>query len=1511
MLPEAFHTRRGSASTTADSGVFGQKSILSTIPSTHAECQPLLTGAPAPQVFVHPVECASVTSRLLLQWVTPSIVLANRPLAQRSRSLPSYQSQIHQRQRRGQEFSKRGLEQGDVWELPSHNCAEHDANVLQCAWISSGSLLLACSKVHGVKFLWLGVLYGLEQVFNLVEPYVLFRSVLLLQEQEEEIGNEIKSRRDFLLWISTLLSCRFLRSLLSVYVRAELQTLMLRLTAALQSLVLQKALRLSNSILREADALYVADVKQFLKGAACLHEVWASLLLLALLLILIAQFLGDAAFGATFGAMIVTLASSQVLKSLQLRSKERVRKMRKNRQSSANEMVLAMAAVKLHAWEFAANARVSASRMREVAALWRFHSRIAIEAAFYYTTPIFVATTALAIGSQTSTHLLNPTSAFFVMTLMLLIRTPLRSLPEALLGARAAWLSLSNLSHFMGQEEMNPYAVARRDSLPLVAKYDAQEVVVAVKNATLGWTTSGPVIFQHLNVTMGAGELLVVHGRPGSGKSSFLSALLGEMQLRDGNNGQIYVGGSVAFCPQQPWLQQKLSVRDNILFGLPLDHCKYQHVLDACDLVNVLKLLPAGDHTLVEKWKATTGQQALISLARACYSDADIYLLDDPLAHVRPRSVARNFFSRCVLGLLRNKTRIIVTSNIDFVDSDFVNNIVRLEDGGRLVRTRDVYEASWREKQQGVEESDIERTVFAEKNWEHGDEISCPSELSYTPAEDSPDIEQLSMENIVNTSRISLIERPLREYLSCESTAEAEWCKWKWPFKSIYVYAQLIGGIRLASVLIFLFMLWRALLLIGKVWVVYWIQSSNQKDLGIILISLSVGAGLLTLSYALGVAWIAMLGSRRAFSSLVSAFLQAPLVFFDIYGAGSGRARSKRISQNKRRELERVFTNEDLSVLDTRLPLAVNAISAIGASILLAFLTITVVTRYFIVLLIPIFYMYLQAAGLYLRPARDVLHLERRARQAARMYALEMLAGARVVRAYGLAHVHRVLGHHFWLLDIAARDAHLGLHIDLWLMLRVQLCGTIMVGFVAALSFLSLQHRQNAGLFTLALYEALAVNNGALEALVRAWAWLSPILPVAARVQAAVRGAEVIVESATNSIATARREFPLLTPSEVYPSLAWPTKGDLRFDAVTFRDPAAAIVDELTDMFELGDGGAPPLALKSVSFRVQSGEKVAILESSIASPVSSVGRALLRLHELTAGRIVVDGVDVATLGLSTLRSRIACVSAAPPNAALYDGSVRSQLNPNRADIADKHLWSALRAVRLENDVISLDDPFPGVSALARNPSKRLLLSLARALLSESSVVVLAIAPVLMTTPVDNYQMQPELHFAPNDATFEIMQQVVNEELCDATVLLLIPSVKDFSRHNQNLRRILMNVVDRTLVVVNGEMAEIGAITDIPAFISYADQSSTYSEAPIISYADQSSTYSEAPSRLELSDLEQFSEHKSLLALPDLQEHYVDEGESSASGEFVMVTSAADLETDRFVENVEIKFQVCL
>lgn len=168
-------------------------------------------------------------------------------------------------------------------------------------------------------------------------------------------------------------------------------------------------------------------------------------------------------------------------------------------------------------------------------------------------------------------------------------------------------------------------------------------------------------------------------GSVGSGKSSLLSGLLGEMNKL--NDGTININGQTAYVPQQAWIQNE-SVKNNILFGSPFDEKYYHHVLKSCSLMSDLKIMPAGDATEIgEKGiNLSGGQKQRISLARSLYSNADIYLFDDPLSAVDSH-VGKHIFDQVIgpNGLLKEKTRIFVTNSLGFLPQ--VDEIIVLENG--------------------------------------------------------------------------------------------------------------------------------------------------------------------------------------------------------------------------------------------------------------------------------------------------------------------------------------------------------------------------------------------------------------------------------------------------------------------------------------------------------------------------------------------------------------------------------------------------------------------------------------------------------------------------------------------------------------------------------------------------------------------------------------------------------------------------------------------------------------
>lgn len=229
-------------------------------------------------------------------------------------------------------------------------------------------------------------------------------------------------------------------------------------------------------------------------------------------------------------------------------------------------------------------------------------------------------------------------------------------------------VSLKRINKFMNAEEINPDNVTNEPS----------DNALSIKDGNFTWGGESTTL-RNINLNVKKGSLVALVGPVGCGKTSLLSSLLGEMEKL---TGSVNVDGRVAFVPQQAWIQNA-TLQDNILFGKAMNEAFYQKVIHACALTADLAMLPGGDQTEIgEKGiNLSGGQKQRISLARAVYSQADIYLLDDPLSAVDShvgQHIFENVFNEST-GLLRGKSRLLVTHAIVYLPK--VNEIAVMVNG--------------------------------------------------------------------------------------------------------------------------------------------------------------------------------------------------------------------------------------------------------------------------------------------------------------------------------------------------------------------------------------------------------------------------------------------------------------------------------------------------------------------------------------------------------------------------------------------------------------------------------------------------------------------------------------------------------------------------------------------------------------------------------------------------------------------------------------------------------------
>lgn len=279
-----------------------------------------------------------------------------------------------------------------------------------------------------------------------------------------------------------------------------------------------------------------------------------------------------------------------------------------------DEILRAIKLVKCYAWEKPFSAMVAEYRDKEVSLLTWSGVLKSVNLALVFSLPPLIALSIFGVHSIESD--LDSTTAFTTLSLFNTLRLPLVVLPKCLRSFAEALAALKRVEAYLLAPE--------RAERP---KHDKTEIVL--KDASYTYGKVAPLL-KGVSVSIRPGQLVMVFGPVGSGKSNLINAILGRMNL---TLGEEMVGGKLAYVPQKPWCQFG-TVRDNILFGAPFDEARYRRVIFSCALEHDLAIMGDGDLTMIGERGANVsgGQQQRIALARAAYSSADTFLLDSPLS---------------------------------------------------------------------------------------------------------------------------------------------------------------------------------------------------------------------------------------------------------------------------------------------------------------------------------------------------------------------------------------------------------------------------------------------------------------------------------------------------------------------------------------------------------------------------------------------------------------------------------------------------------------------------------------------------------------------------------------------------------------------------------------------------------------------------------------------------------------------------------------------------------------
>lgn len=391
------------------------------------------------------------------------------------------------------------------------------------------------------------------------------------------------------------------------------------------------------------------------------------------------QLLGWIPFSAGILAWGLTLPVNAYFSRVYLKNSENLMKLRDEKLAVVNEALLGIRQIKFSALEKQWEKRILAMREKELKTIWRVFMSDTVIFACWIISPIVLAATSLAVYATINRELL-PSVAFVSIGIFKALEITLVVLPELITSGIDTVVSIKRTDTYLKGPEME--------------KILSEGPEVSFDNASIAWPVDQAIadeerfVLRDVNFSFPTGELSVISGKTGTGKSLVLSAILGEVDLLEGsirvpntaspsqrNDNEAHPGnwilpGSIAYVSQTPWLESA-SFRDNILFGLPFIEDRYNKVIEVCALKKDLQILTDGDRTELgaNGINLSGGQKWRVTLARAIYSRAEILVMDDVFSAVDAH-VGRHIFEKCITGdICKGRTRILVTHHVALVQS--------------------------------------------------------------------------------------------------------------------------------------------------------------------------------------------------------------------------------------------------------------------------------------------------------------------------------------------------------------------------------------------------------------------------------------------------------------------------------------------------------------------------------------------------------------------------------------------------------------------------------------------------------------------------------------------------------------------------------------------------------------------------------------------------------------------------------------------------------------------------
>jgi len=1040
--------------------------------------------------------------------------------------------------------------------------------------------------------------------------------------------------------------------------------------------------------LMAVDAFKVSEI------CAYLHFLWANTpVQVVVAVVLLYRILGYSSI-AGIGMMIILLPINMYVASQFSKIQILISAATDARIHTTNEVLTNIRIIKFFAWEQRFIGLVNEKRHVELKHLRRRYILWATAATIWSGSPVLITFLSFLVYTNVEHKALIPSVAFTALSLFQILRIPLDQLADMVAHVQESKVSVDRIEEYLNEPETDKY------SQLITRQKDGQgQPIIGFENCTFSWggtdmkdkSSADAFKLQDLNIKFSVGKLNVVVGPTGSGKTSLLMGLLGEMTKL---KGDVYLpgGGSredavadphtgltetVAYCAQQAWLVNG-TVKDNIIFASDWNQKRYEDVIEACSLKRDLEILDAGDETIVGEKGVTLsgGQKQRISLARALYSKARHVLLDDVLSAVDSHT-AKWIFDYALYGqLMANRTCILVTHNVSLClpHADFVAVL----DNGKVVVQGSATEVI----QSGKLTEDLTKSRPVSQG-----ASQAPSQA---PLDDFVNVEGHVEAEHANVTSNGVIDGTIdKKKMPTSNSQEETKAEGGVKLSIIIMYLKAMGPWYYWVGAIIAFLAAQISSVSTNLWIRTWANAYAERGYTISenhnrspITHISTISGMGTCMHRGTCSWnfpFSALPQDQSFSynSLQSTFHSSnadvdSMYFLSVYAVlglvfmlitffqegflfGGSLAASRRVHESLIQKVThakfRFFDQTPLGQLMNRFSKDIEAVDqevapvAVGvvhcaASIITIVALISVITPAFLFAASVISVLYFLIGRFYINSSRDLKRLESVHRSPLYQQFGETLSGMTTIRAYG--DERRFIRENLTKINTQHRPFIYLWAANRWLALRVDVVGA-MVGFFSGAFVVLSVGKIDAGAAGLALTYAVTFTENVL--------WFVRLYSANEQNMNSVERVKEYLDVDQEAASVIEGNRP---PSN------WPSKGSVEFIGYSTR---------YRPDFDL--------VLKNVTFKILSGEKVGVVGRTGAGK-SSMALALFRALEAEQGKILVDDVDVGSIGLQDLREKIVMV---PQDPTLFTGTIRSNLDPFGI-FTDEEIYTALREVHL-------------------------------------------------------------------------------------------------------------------------------------------------------------------------------------------------------------------------------------